>query len=211
MSDRTLPTLAPTTAELLGAFPRLFTDPWVRLRDIFRVLGDRGLASALLLLALPQMLPLPLGVSNLLAVPMALVASQMALGRHSLWLPSWLLERPVQRTRLIQVSTRIVPWMRRVEIFIRPRLLSILSPIGCHLIGVCCAIVAAISLAPLPFTGWLPGLALIVTALGMLERDGVIVLCGLALGGIAAIVFILVVTGLTEVGEAVQNMANGAA
>lgn len=207
MSHRRLPTLAPTTAELLAAFPRIFVKDWLRLRDLFRVLGDRGLAFALLLMALPQMLPLPLGVSNLLAIPMALVAAQMAIGRHTLWLPEWFLERAVPRYRLIQVSRRVVPWLQKLELFIRPRMLPIMSPVGTNIIGIVCAIMAAIALTPLPFTGWLPGFAMIVTALGMLERDGLVVLCGVGLGGIAIVVFVAVVAGLSEMGEAVTDLA----
>jgi hypothetical protein len=207
VSHSTLPTLAPTTAELLAAFPRIFSKERVSLRDLFRVLGDRGLASALLLLALPQMLPLPLGLSNLLAIPMALVAVQMAMGRHTLWLPEWFLERPVRRKRLIQATEKAVPWLQRLEMLVRPRFIAVLSPLGAHIIGVVCAIVAAIALAPLPLTGWLPGIALIVTALGMMERDGLVVLVGVGLGGVAMIVFAVVIGGLIQMGEAVTDMA----
>jgi hypothetical protein len=207
VSHSTLPTLAPTTAELLAAFPRIFSNERVSLRDLFRVLGDRGLASALLLLALPQMLPLPLGISNLLAIPAALVAVQMAMGRHTLWLPEWFLERPVRRKRLIQATGRVVPWLQRLEMLVRPRFIAVLSPLGAHIIGVICAIVAAIALAPLPLTGWLPGLALIVTALGMMERDGLVVLVGVGLGGAAMIVFTVVIGGLIQMGDAVADMA----
>ena len=209
MSDRSLPTFAPTTAQLLAGFPRVFTKEWVRLRDIFTVLGDRGLASALLVVSLPQMVPLPLGLSNLLAVPMAIVAIQIALGRHTLWLPEWFLERPIRRSQLIKVSTRLVPWLQRLEFLVRPRLLMVLSPVGVHLIGIACAIVATIAMAPLPFTGWLPGVALIVVALGMMERDGLVVLAGVGLGAAAVGVFVLVIAGLDRVGDAMGSMTAG--
>lgn len=209
MSDRSLPTFAPTTAQLLAGFPRVFTKEWVRLRDIFTVLGDRGLASALLIVSLPQMVPLPLGLSNLLAVPMAIVAIQIAMGRHTLWLPEWFLERPIRRSQLVKVSTRLVPWLQRLEFLVRPRLLMVLSPVGVHLIGIACAIVATIAMAPLPLTGWLPGVALITVALGMMERDGLVVLVGVGLGAAAVGVFILVVAGLERVGNVVGDMTAG--
>ena len=207
MTHRMLPTLAPTTAELLAAFPRIFANSCVRLRDLLRVLGDRGLASALLLLAIPQMLPLPLGVSNLLAVPMALVAFQMAMGRHTLWLPAWVLDRPVPRTRLVQASQRLTPLVARLERLIKPRFPAAFSPLGLRVAGIAAALVAMVSLTPLPLTGWLPGLALIVMALGLMERDGVVVLLGLGIGLTAIAVFLLVITGMAEIGEAVQEQA----
>lgn len=207
MSDRSLPRLASTTAELLASFPRVFVQDPVRIRDIFAVLGDRGLASALLVVTLPQMLPLPLGVSNLLAVPIAIVAIQIAMRRHTLWLPNWFLERPIPRDRLISVSRRLVPWLQRLEMVVRPRLMMVLSPAGTHLVGLACAIVAAIAMTPLPLTGWLPGVSLIIVALGMMERDGLVVLAGLGVGGAAVAVFVLVIAGLTQVSEAMGEAA----
>lgn len=207
MSERSLPTLASTTAELLASFPRVFANPWVRMRDIFAVLGDRGVASALLVVSLPQMLPLPLGVSNLLAVPIAIVAIQIAMGRHTLWLPTWFLERPIPRDRLIKVSAKLVPWLQRLELVVRPRLFMVLTPVGTHLLGVACVLVALIAIMPLPFTGWLPGIALIVIALGMMERDGLVVLAGVGIGGAAVAVFVLVLAGLNKVGDAVRQAA----
>ena len=207
VSNRSLPRLASTTAELLSSFPRVFVQDPVRVRDIFAVLGDRGLASALLVVTLPQMLPLPLGVSNLLAVPIAIVAVQIAMRRHTLWLPDWFLERPIPRDRLIRVSERLVPWLQRLELIVRPRLLMVLSPAGTHLVGLACAIVAAIAMTPLPLTGWLPAISLIIIALGMMERDGLVVLAGVGLGGVAVAVCALVIAGLAQVGEAVGEAA----
>lgn len=208
MSQRSLPTLAPTTADLLAAFPRIFHAETVRLRELFRVLGDRGLASALLLLTVPQLLPWPLGISNLLAMPILAVSIQMALGRHVLWLPEWFLDRPLHRSRLLHGCQRVVPMLRRVEILIRPRVQAVVSPPGTQLVGIVCVAISLISIAPLPLTGWLPAISLLVIALGMLERDGVVVLVGLALGGAAAAVFVLVITGLAEVGEAMAKAAD---
>ena len=205
VSNRSLPRLASTTAELLSSFPHVFVQDPVRIRDIFAVLGDRGLASALLVVTLPQMLPLPLGVSNLLAVPIAIVAVQIAMRRHTLWLPTWFLERPIPRDRLIALSRRLVPWLQRIEMVIRPRLMMVLSPAGTHFVGLACAMLAVIAIMPLPLTGWLPGISLIVVALGMMERDGLVMLAGLGVGGVAVAVFILVIAGLTQVGEAIAS------
>ncbi len=65
-------------------------------------------------------------------------------------------------------------------------------------------------MAPLPLTGWLPGIALIMVALGMMERDGLVVLAGITLGAAAVGVFILVVVGLDHVGDAVGNLTAAA-
>lgn len=207
MDHRPLPTLAPTTADLLASFPRIFVDDPVYLRQLLRTLGDRGLASVLLLLTLPQLLPMPLGVSNILALPIVLVAAQMAIGRHELWLPAWVLDRPIGRRWLLGACGRVVPLLRRVEYVIRPRLRGIWAPPGDRIVGLSCTLIAAVSITPLPLTGWLPAAALVIIALGMLERDGLVVLAGLTVGAIAVAVFVGVVAGLVEAGERLKEMA----
>lgn len=207
LDRKRLPILAPTTAELVASFPDIFRSETVRLRELMAVLGDRGLASALLLITLPQLLPLPLGVSNALAIPILLVTVQMAMGRRTLWLPRWLLDRPIHRRNLERARDRVAPLLRRVERIVRPRLAPVWSPTGSQFVGLSGVVIAAVSLTPLPFTGWLPAIALIVIALGMLERDGLVVLLGLAIGGVATAVGVALIAGLVQIGERVQETA----
>lgn len=209
MDHRPLPTIAPTTAELLASFPRIFPNDPIYLRELMRTLGDRGLASALLLLTLPQLLPMPLGVSNILALPIMLVAAQMAIGRHQLWLPAMLMDRPIGRDWLMRACARVSPVLRRLEVLVRPRLRGIWASPGDRLVGLTCMLIAAVSIAPLPLTGWLPGAALVIVALGMLERDGMVVLAGLTVGAFAVVVFFGVVAGLLEAGERLQQEMSG--
>jgi len=207
LDHRHEPRTAPSTADLLETFPRLFDQPRVPLRRLLDALGDRGMASALLVLTAPQLLPLPLGISNALALPILLVALQMAAGGSQPWLPEWVLNRTVTRDKVNGACERMVPLMRRVERVIRPRWRHIWQPPADRMVGLCCVVIALVSLAPLPLTGWLPGAALLIVALGMLERDGMIVVTGLALGAGAVSVFVAVVAGLVEAGETIQQMA----
>lgn len=207
MDRRQEPRNAPSTADLLDTFPRLFDESPIPLRRLLEALGDRGMASALLVLTAPQLLPLPLGVSNALALPILLVTLQMAAGSHQPWLPEWVLERPVTRDKVLGACQRIVPLLRRIEHVIRPRWRHMWQPPADRMVGLCCVVISLVSLAPLPLTGWLPGAALLIVALGLLERDGAIVATGLTLGAGAVIVFVVVVAGLVEAGETIQDLA----
>lgn len=208
MVDSTLPKKAPTTGQLLASFPRIFGQDTVTLRQVLNVLGDRGLASALLAVTIPQFLPLPLGLSNLMAIPIVLVAAQMALGRHSLWLPDTIMERPVRRDRMVRAMEYLAPWLMRVEKMVRPRLWMIWSPVGLRCVGISCLAVSLVSLTPLPLTGWLPALSLAIMAFGLLERDGLVVLLGLGVGVAALGLLAGVVLGLFEVGERVLDQVS---
>jgi hypothetical protein len=198
---------APSTADLLETFPRLFDEQRIPLRRLLDALGDRGMASALLVLTAPQLLPLPLGVSNALALPILLVALQMAAGSSQPWLPDWVLERRVTQDKVLGACRHMVPMMRRIERVIRPRWRHIWQPPADRMVGLCCVVISLVSLAPLPLTGWLPGAALLIVALGLLERDGLIVAAGLTLGAGAVAVFVAVVAGLVEAGETIKEMA----
>lgn len=207
LDHRQEPRTAPSTADLLETFPRLFDEQRIPLRRLLEALGDRGMASALLVLSAPQLLPLPLGVSNALALPILLVTLQMAAGSRQPWLPEWVLDRPVTRDKVLGACRRTAPLMRRIERVIRTRWRHIWQPPADRLVGLCCVVISLVSLAPLPLTGWLPGAALLIVALGLLERDGMIVATGLALGAAAIGVFVAVVAGLVEAGEKIQQMA----
>lgn len=174
----------------------------MRLGQLLDALGDRGLASVLLLLAIPQVLPTPLLLSNLLALPILAVAVQMLLGCHSPWLPAWVLRRSLARDRLERGCARLVPLLRRIERLIRPRYSFVWSRWNGRLLGAACLAIALVSVAPLPFTGWVPGWALLLVALGLLQHDGLVVLAGLALGAVAVAIFLAVIAaGLLAVGE----------
>jgi len=189
-------------ADLLNTLPKTLPGEWFRLHDLLDLLGDRSMASGLLLLTIPQVLPIPLFLSNLLALPILILTVQMAMGREIPWLPASLIDRPIWRSRLDQICARVVPPLRYLERFIRPRMPRVLSN-GGNLIGLACVAISLVSVAPLPFTGWVPGWALLLIAIGLLQRDGLVVLIGLAIGMIAIAIFMAVIIGLFTVGEAV--------
>jgi hypothetical protein len=160
----------------------------VQLRQILAIAGDRGIGAILLLLALPQVMPIPVVLSNLLALPVVLVAAQMSYGIQRPWLPRWLLEREVRRKRLVKGCVRLVPVLRQMERVIGPRPCMVRLRAGSRLLGSCCLIISLLLLAPLPLVTWFPAWALFAIAIGLLERDDLVVLGGLLLGAVSMLV-----------------------
>jgi hypothetical protein len=123
--------------------------------------------------------PIPLVCGLLLA----LVAIQIASGRQAPWLPSQLLNRSLARTDVERAVGRAMPAFRRLERFSKPRMTFLDNPLAMRLMG-CIILIMAIGLlfAP-PFVGQIPlGLAVCLVGLGLVERDGLVVLGGLAIG-----------------------------
>ena len=189
---------------LLESLPDQLTGGTFRLQELLDILRGRSMAAALLLAATPQVLPLPLFLANVLALPLVLLSAQILMGREIPWLPKWMRDRPIRRSRLEQLCRRMAPILRVMERFIRPRMGGVFGK-GERLIGLAAVVISLVAVVPLPLAGWLPGWSLVLIALGLLERDGLLVLLGVAVGAAAVGVLAAMVLGLVSVGEAVAR------
>jgi hypothetical protein len=161
-----------------------------------RIESDDGPGPVLLVLTLPILLPLPPGVSMVLALPLLLVAPQIVIGRREVWLPRWLSHRTVKREPLIKLIKRVLPPLERVEKVVRPRLRFLTGRIGASVVGVACTILALVLVLPIPFANLVPALALGAFSIGLTRKDGLFVLAGYGLIAVAAGVIVLGAHGL---------------
>ena len=155
---------------------RIRLDEMVKLID-----GGEGLGPILFVLTLPMLLPLPPGVSMVMALPILIVAPQILIGRRKLWLPDWLGRRTVKRAKLVKLLQRIFPTLERLESVVRPRLTILTGRGGEMLAGVACTILGVILVLPIPFANLLPSWSIVSFALGLTRRDGLLVIAGYAL------------------------------
>jgi len=154
----------------------------VSLGWILEQLHERAFGAFMLILALPCCIPFLYGVPQIVALPLMFVAVQIATGRRVPWLPGKLAARRVATDSLRRLSDRAAPWLRRIEAVSRPRL-GILTrrPLD-HFVGAALVLFSASILVPLPATNTVPGFAVAVVAMGLLQRDGILVLLGIVLG-----------------------------
>jgi hypothetical protein len=73
-----------------------------------------------------------------------------------------------------------------------------LSWTGERLIGIAILILALVLFAPIPFANWPPACAIAIMGLAIVEKDGVAVLVGLAVGVVSLMVAATVVVGLIK-------------
>jgi hypothetical protein len=156
-----------------------------------RIESDDGPGPVLLVLTLPILLPLPPGVSMVLALPLLLVAPQIVIGRREIWLPKWLSRRTIKRPPLIKLIKRVLPPLDRLEKIVRPRLCFLTGRIGASVVGVACTIIALVLVLPIPFANLVPALALGAFSIGLTRKDGAFVLAGYGLIAVAAGVIVL--------------------
>ena len=156
--------------------------------DLMLALRGRAFGALLLLFALPNVLPAPPGVAAVMSVPILFLSVQMILGQKP-WFPAFITRRTLPRASFAALSARAALILRRAERLMAARLLALTSLLGQHFLGVICLLLTLILLMPVPFGNPPPALALCLIGLGLMQRDGVAVIAGLAAGvGAAAYV-----------------------
>jgi hypothetical protein len=158
----------------------------VTLGEILDGFGQRAFGPFLLVPALIAILPivgaLP-GVSLLTAGLSLAVAIELLLGRRGFHLPSRV-RHIVIRRKVLATSLRFVrPLARFSERFIRPRLSGLVNGGATQIVGALAVTLALLMLIGALVPGAIvpPAIAMIILALGLTSRDGVLVLAALTL------------------------------
>ena len=116
---------------------------------------------------------------------LALVAVQLAAGRPTPWLPKALLRRSIPQDAVERAVARSLPTLQRLERWSRPRMAWLETPFALRIIGFLLIALALGLLVAAPLIGQIPlGIAVCLVGLGLVERDGVLVVVGVVTGAI---------------------------
>lgn len=158
----------------------------ITFREILVELRHRAVGFALLIFALPCCLPMPPGIPTVCGIAIVIIALNLIAGRQRLWLPRTITEKSVSRADLKRMVDRWLPYLERLERFCKPRFPIVTEPFAKVLIGIVIFALGFIMILPIPFLGNMPpGFAASVIAIGMTERDGLVVLIGAAVSAVA--------------------------
>jgi len=140
------------------------------------------------LLGLPNCLPMPPPIPLVCGLVLIFVAIQMLTGRVIPWLPPALLSRSIGKPVLTRAVDRAVPLLVRLERISRPRLTVLGSRYAIPVIGLLILVLALGLVVAAPFIGQIPlGLAVCLVGLGLVERDGLLILAGAAFGAVGLV------------------------
>ena len=169
---------------------KLASSPGERLSvaAIFSSLGDKGFALLIVILGLPNCVPLmPPPIPLICGFLLIGVALQIGLGRKSPWAPAFVLARSVAQQDVRKAAEKAMPLVRKMERFSKPRLQWFEPGIANLLIALVVAVLALGVITAAPFIGQVPwGLAVCLMGLGLVERDGVLVLASVVAAVIGA-------------------------
>jgi len=150
---------------------------------IVAALQDRAYALLVVLLGLPNCLPMPPPIPLVCGLVLAFVALQMLMGRRMPWLPKALLSRSIGKPELNRAVERALPALVRLERFSKPRLTMLGSPYAVPVLGLLMLVLALGLIVAAPLIGQIPlGLAVCLVGLGLVERDGVLIIIGAVFG-----------------------------
>lgn len=171
----------PSLGEVLTGLARDWDGPRISVAQLMEALGDRGLVGLMLILAFVNVIPNPPGTSAVLGLPMLYLSWQMMRGGLP-WLPQMLGRRSLDIVHFRTVVARAVPYLNRVERLLRPRVPALSSPAAVRMWGAVCLLLSVVLVLPIPLGNLFPAAAILIIALGLLERDGIWILCGAAFG-----------------------------
>lgn len=158
--------------------------------DVVEAFGPRSFGPLLLLTGL-------FGVTPVAAVPTAptilalltiLIASQLVLGRRSIWLPGFLTRLTITSKRLRKAVHVARKPAKVVDKAVRPRLHQLTHPLADRIVAAVCVLVA-LTVPPLefvPLAASIPSLAIFTFGLGLVTRDGLVILAALLISASAA-------------------------
>ena len=182
------------TSQILRNLLENNSDRYFTVEKISAALGTSSFGASLLVFSIPEVLPIPVpGMSAIVAVPTAIISGQMVAGYKEIRLPKWLLKRSVPRKALAGAIRSILPLLERAEKATKPRGRWVTHPMVKRLIGVFIFLMAVLIALPVPGTNIPPAIAIFVTSLGMIERDGWMIALGVLIG-LASIVLIGTIT-----------------
>jgi hypothetical protein len=155
----------------------------VTLAQVRDLVGSEGLMLLTAFLTIVFLVPVSVpGISTVFGAGILLIGVSR-LFRLELWLPKRIERRVVAAERLRSALRGGLVWFRRLERISRPQRMSWAASDGAVRVVNDCAIIlgAALLMAPfglIPFSNTLPAVALLLLAIGTLQRDGLFIILG---------------------------------
>lgn len=154
----------------------------ITLRELLSLIGEQGLLLFCIVLTLPFLLPVSIpGVSTAFGLVIILIGISLVFNRLP-WLPARLMDRPVRNEHLVPMLERGIQLFQRLDRWMRPRFKRLTTgSIVNRVNGTALTSGGVLLLFPLsfvPFSNTLPAVAILLFALGMLQRDGYFIIGG---------------------------------
>ena len=170
-------------------------DPTISFAELLASFRQRAFGALLLTVLLPTFIPVPIGIGAVTGPIIALLGLQMLLTFSKPWLPKWLGRRRMHRASVARFGERFRPLLSRLEKICKPRLTRMTEHVSAHMFtGLQLVVLGFLLSLPIPLTNYPYGIVLLLYAVALIERDGVLLLVAWTLG-IGAIIASAMLSG----------------
>lgn len=166
----------PRASALLYELHDAFPHERVTVHELIERLEGRAIGLLLLILALPMCVPNVPGLSTIFGLLLLAPGLQMMLAGQRLWLPQRVRAWSFPREGLQRAIRVASPMLERIEHFVRPRWSVLTRAPFTILFGLQTVVMAIVLMLPIPLGNWPPGMTVAMTALALLQRDGLLML-----------------------------------
>lgn len=181
----------PRTTELLHIALATNTGETITLEQFLAPLESRAYGFLLVLLALPNFIPIPIGIGGVMGILVVLTGAQLAIGMNRPWLPRFARARGLRRSSVEQFVAHLSPLLSKLEHVCQPRWEKLVHPPISHIGGLVLIVLGILLSLPIPFTNYPFGLLVLLYGVSLIERDG----------GLLVLVWIGVTASLVTVGS----------
>lgn len=156
----------------------------IKVVTLVKAMHEKGFGLLMMILVLPNCIPIPIppGGSTVFSVPLLFLTIQMVCGRRSPWLPEWLKQKHISQSFMLKLLNIVSPRLNKLERMMKPRMAFAETKVGEKLTGMFWLLFSISIAVPLPMTNFIPGVGILISSLGLIGRDGYVMLLGFLVG-----------------------------
>jgi len=171
-------------------------DGQVTLAEVLDRVAERGFGLLLFVLGLPNLIPfLPPGSSGVFGALIILIGLQILLGLPRPWLPKRLQNYRLTPKVIHALQSRGVAFMKRLERISKPRWAKVENPVSMRIMALLVILLGLVLFSPLPLMNTLPAILIMLMGIGILNRDGLLLMAGMLFSAVL-LVFLVFGFGL---------------
>ncbi|MDW9825470.1 exopolysaccharide biosynthesis protein [Sinorhizobium meliloti WSM1022] len=154
----------------------------ITLRELMIEIGEQGFLLLCALLTLPFLIPVSIpGVSTVFGAAIILISLAITLNRMP-WLPKRILDREIATEKLVPTLRKGAALVSKLDRYVRPRLNFLTEGALMNrfngLMIMAGGVLLMFPLGLIPLSNTLPGIAILLLSLGIIQRDGLMVAGG---------------------------------
>lgn len=165
-----------SASEVLRELTEAFDGEKISVGELLDRLDSRAHGVLLLILALPMCIPNIPGISTIFGVLMIAPALGLLLGQRRLWVPRKVRAWTFSRDGFTRALNIAIGGLRRVEFLIKPRLSFLTRWPATSAVGFQTLLMALVLILPIWGANLSPGVTVTLTALALMQRDGLLML-----------------------------------